>query len=61
MPTKARIERKSIKKSSPATVPGRKWRARVKLDGIEYFLGNFDTYKEAKETEDDFRKFYKEV
>lgn len=31
------------------------WKARVKIDGIEYYLGYFHTREEAENREDEFR------
>lgn len=38
----------------------KKWRARVKRDGIEYFLGYFPTKEEAEITEQKFKDYYEE-
>lgn len=46
MPTRVRRKNTSIK-TGPATIPGDKWRARVKCMGIEIFLGTYDTEAEA--------------
>jgi hypothetical protein len=33
-----------------------KWRARVKLDWVEYYIGTFPTKEEAEAAEQDFRE-----
>lgn len=33
----------------------RPWRARVKFQYVEYFLGSFETKEEAEKVENDFR------
>lgn len=34
----------------------KRWRARVKIDWVEYFLGYFDTQQQAEEVEEEFRE-----
>lgn len=34
----------------------KRWRARCKRDGVEYFLGVFDTKEQAQEREQEFNK-----
>lgn len=46
----------SLQPKSRMPKPGGKpWRARVKLDGLEYFLGSFSTKEAAEATEQQFR------
>jgi hypothetical protein len=35
----------------------RPWRARVKVDWVEYFLGYYETKEEAEQAERDFKAF----
>ena len=34
------------------------WRARVKIDYMEYFLGYYETKEEAQQVEADFKEYY---
>lgn len=36
----------------------KRWRARVKVDNVEEFLGYYDTKEEAEQVEDAFRRTF---
>lgn len=41
------------------TANKKRWRARVKMNWEEYYLGTFDSKEEAVEVEKNFKNYYK--